>query len=213
MKHLVEDPENLLRCAREAYETSGPSAIVAEYLRIYVTAVTDDALAWFQYGDSLRVIGRLREAEQALLTARDLAPKERRFAVDARLGMVASKRHAPHQAEKWFRLATSDSECPGWVWCLRGVNLLRMESIKLAQDCLKTALHREEVDRDEVLLNLALAARYMGEYEKAAEYAKEALVIDPNYSSAKELLASIQGAKEAQDSANSKIREGTSYPK
>lgn len=202
MKLLPEDAENLLRLAREAYDQSGPSARVAELLRVYVSVVPDNGLAWFQYGDSLRSIGRFRDAEQALLTARDLAPKARRFAVEARLAMLFSKRESPRQAEKWFRLATSDSGCPGWIWCLRGANLLRMESIRLARDCLKTALAHEEVDREEVLLNLGLAARCAGEYDDAARCAKEALEIDPNYLPAKELLDSIEGAKQAQDHVN-----------
>lgn len=77
-----------------------------------------------------------------------------------------------------------------------------MESIRLARDCLKTALAHEEVDREEVLLNLGLAARCAGEYDDAARCAKEALEIDPNYLPAKELLDSIEGAKQAQDHVN-----------
>lgn len=199
MKLLPEDVESLLRLAQEAYEQSESSARVVELLRVYVSVVPENGLAWFQYGDSLRSIGRLREAEQALLTARDLAPPARRFAVEARLAMLFSKRDSPRQAERWFRIATSDSGCPGWVWCLRGSNLLRIESIRLAQDCFKTALARGEVDREEVLLNLGLAARCVGEYDDATRCAKEALEIDPDYLPAKELLDSIKGAKQAQD--------------
>lgn len=198
-----KDVENLLRKAQTAYELSGPSAKVAELLRLYVGVVIDNGLAWFQYGDSLRSIGRFRDAEQALLTARDLAPRARRFAVEARLAMLYSKSESPRQAEKWFRLATSDSDCPGWVWCLRGANLIRMESIRLATDCLSTALARGDVDREEVLLNLGLAARCVGEYEKAAVHAKEALELDPNYSPARDLLDSVEGAIEASASATS----------
>lgn len=208
MKLLPKDVENLLRLAQEAYEQSGPSARVAELLRVYVSVVSDNGLAWFQYGDSLRSIGRYREAEQALLTARDLAPKTRRFAVEARLGMWCSKRDSAQQAEKWFRLATADSGCPGWVWCLRGANLLRMESVRLARDCLKAALAREDVDREEALLNLGLAARRMREYDDAARYAKEALEIDSDYLPARELLDSIEGAKQARDDANQPAAQG-----
>jgi len=199
---LPEDVESLLLLAQEAYERSGPSARVVELLRVYVRVVSNNGLAWFQYGDSLRSIGRYREAEQALLTARDLAPKTRRFAVEARLGMLCSKRDSPRQAEKWFRLATADSGCPGWVWCLRGANLLRMESVRLARDCLKAALDREDGDREEALLNLGLAARCAREYDDALRYAREALEIDPGYLPAKELLDSIEGAKKAQDDAS-----------
>lgn len=202
MSLLPQDVEELLRSARQLYDDLGPSAAVAELLHQHVSVVTENGLAWFQYGDSLRSIGRYREAEQALLKARNLAPKARRFAVEARLGMLSSSRDSPRQAEKWFRLATSDSGCPGWVWCLRGANLLRMESIRLAKDCLNTALARDDVDREEVLLNLGLAARWAGEYDDVARFAKKALQIDPDYRSAKELLTSIDGAIQAQDVAN-----------
>jgi tetratricopeptide (TPR) repeat protein len=77
-----------------------------------------------------------------------------------------------------------------------------MESIRLAKDCLNTALARDDVDREEVLLNLGLAARWAGEYDDVVRFAKKALQIDPDYRSAKELLTSIDGAIQAQDVAN-----------
>ena len=158
-----------------------------------------DGLAWLNRGDSLRSIGRFREAEAALLTARELAPKRHLFVVDARLGMLFSESGSPAEAEKWFRLSTSSSECPGWVWLLRAVNLLRMESGKLARECLNAARLRGEVDQEEVLLNEALVDRYLGNYEEAARGAEEALKLDPNYQPAKDLLASLRGAAEAKD--------------
>jgi tetratricopeptide (TPR) repeat protein len=193
------DVDDMRRRALEAYDSLGACAQVAQLLWVYVAEVADDAYAWFMYGDSLRAIGRFREAEQALLTTRELAPIEHRSAVEAQLGMLETERGALQRAEEWFQRATADAGCPGWVWVLRGENLLRMESVRLARDCLSTALKLSEVDREEVLLNLALAARYMEEYEKAAALAQEALAIDPDYSSAKELLVSLEGAKEASD--------------
>jgi tetratricopeptide (TPR) repeat protein len=170
---------------------------MAELFEALVRVNPDDGMAWFSLGDALRSIGRLKEAEEALLTARELAPKSHRFTVDARLGMVVAKSGSPADAEKWFRLATSDSECPGWVWVLRAANLIRKESTKLARECLKAAKLRDEVDLEEVLLNEALIERCEGNYEAAARCAEDALKIDPNYEPAQELLVSIRGAVEA----------------
>jgi tetratricopeptide (TPR) repeat protein len=189
----------LLALAREAYAQSGPTARVAEWLSAYVESFPEDGLAWFQYGDSLRVLGRYHDAERALLRARDMAPEARRFVVDARLGMLFSKSGARAEAEKWFRLATSDGDSAGWMWCLRGANLLHMESIDAAKECLRTALGCKDVDREEVLLNLGLAARAVGEYDEAARLANEALDVDPSYQPARELLDSVQGAEHARE--------------
>lgn len=197
MKLTPEQLERLRQRAQSSLENSGPSAETAELFEVLVRVDPDDGLAWFNLGDALRSVGRLKEAEEALLTARELAPKSHRFTVDARLGMVLSKSGSPADAEKWFRLATSDGECPGWVWVLRAANLVRNESAKLARECLKAAKLRGEVDLQEVLLNEALIERCEGNYEAAAHCAEEALKIDPNYEPAKLLLVSIQRATEA----------------
>ncbi|HEY6125894.1 MAG TPA: tetratricopeptide repeat protein [Steroidobacteraceae bacterium] len=188
--------------ANKSLEAFGPAAETAELFKELVRLEPGDALAWFNWGDSLRSIGRFQDAKEALLTARELMPKSRLFAVDTRLGMVFSECGPPAEAEKWFRLATSNSECHGWVWLLRADNLMRMESFKLARECLKTARVRGNVDLEEVLLNEALIDRCVGDYEDAAHRAKQALEIDPGYDSAKELLASLRGATEARQYVN-----------
>lgn len=194
----VDEKLNQLRQrAQRSIDDRGPSAETAELFSILVKANPRDGVAWFNLGDSLQVMGRLREAAEAFLTARELAPKSRRFGMDARLGMVASKNAAPAEAEKWFRLATSVPECPGWVWLLRAANLMRKESMKLARECLNTARLRGDVDLEEVLLNEALIDLSEGDYEAAAQRADAALKIDSGYEPARHLLALLQGAAEA----------------
>jgi tetratricopeptide (TPR) repeat protein len=199
LRLTAQQLEQLRQRAQSSLENSGPSAETAELFEVLVRVDPDDGLAWFNLGDALRSIGRLKEADEALLTARELAPKSHRFTVDARLGMVVSKSGSPADAEKWFRLATSDGECPGWVWVLRAANLIRKESTKLARECLKTAKLRDEVDLQEVLLNEALIELCDGNYEAAARCADEALKIDSNYEPAKELLVAVRGAVEARN--------------
>jgi len=192
-----EDEAELRRRAKESLDAFGPGAATLEFLQLLVRLDTHKATDWFNYGDSLRSVGRLVDAERALLTARELAPEKRRSTVDSRLAMVASRKGAPQDAEHWFQLATEDQECPGWVWVLRAINLIDMEAMQLARECLKTARDRGNVDMDEVLLNEALIERHAGNYEVAAAKARRALDIDKNYQPARQLLESIQGATEA----------------
>jgi tetratricopeptide (TPR) repeat protein len=198
-----DDEAELRRRAKESLDALGPSAAALEFFRLLVQIDTHEAISWFNYGDSLRSVGRLIDAERALLNARELAPEKRRFTVDSRLATVASRRGAPQDAEHWFQLATGDEECEGWVWVLRAINLINMEAMPLAKECLKTARERGNVDLDEILLNEALIERHAGNYELAATVARKALDIDPNYHPALQLLESIHGAIEAKVFASS----------
>jgi Flp pilus assembly protein TadD len=101
-----EDEAELGRRAKESLDAFGPSAAGLEFLRLLVQVDTHNAISWFNYGDSLRSVGRLIDAERALLTARELAPEKHRFTIDSRLAMVASERGSPQDAEHWFQLAT-----------------------------------------------------------------------------------------------------------
>jgi len=164
---------------------------IVELLSVYVKFESQNGIAWFHFGDALRNVGRLEEAEEALLKAVDLAPKTSRFAVYARIGMLMAKRGSPSEAEKWYRVATSEAGCPGWMWCLRGANLLRTQAYRLAKSCLETALISEDVVKEEVYLNLALMERAQRHYEEARKHLNDALAIDPNYDDAKRLLQSL----------------------
>lgn len=197
LKLAPPEAERLRERALRSLEDRGPSAETAELFAVLVKVDPRDGMCWFNLGESLREIGRLREAEQAFHTARELAPKSRRHAMNARLAMVAAVNGSPTEAERWFRLATSDQDCPGWVWLLRASNLMRKESMRLARECLETARLRGDVDLEEVLLNEALIDRSEGDYDAAARRVGEALEIDPNYEPARELLAALQGAAEA----------------
>jgi len=179
--------------ARALSDELDTDAHIVELLSVYVKFDSQNGIAWFHFGDALRSVGRLQEAEEALLKAVDLAPKASRFAVYARIGMVVAKRGSPSDAEKWYRVATSEAGCPGWMWCLRGANLLRTEAYRLAQSCLETALISEDVVKEEVFLNFALLERAQRHYEEARKHLNDALAIDPNYDEAKRVLQSLVG--------------------
>jgi tetratricopeptide (TPR) repeat protein len=176
---------------------------VVELLSVYVRFVPERGIAWFHLGDALRNIGRFKEGEEALLKAVSLAPDRSRFTVYARLGMLAAKRSSPSDAERWYLLATAEPGCPGWMWCLRGANLARLEAYGLANACLESALKADDVDKEEVFLNLALVARAQRQYREARSFLEAALAIDANYDDAKAVLQSLSGIEETIDKAAS----------
>jgi tetratricopeptide (TPR) repeat protein len=75
---LAPDQVELVRSRAEtALGGSGSSAETAELYQLLVRIDPRDGMAWFNLGDALRTIGRLQESEEALLTAREPAPKAR----------------------------------------------------------------------------------------------------------------------------------------
>ena len=187
----------LRRRAKVAISDSGSDAAAVELLRLLVQLDDQKDIRWYQYGEALRSLGRSAEAEQALLKARSLAPEKNRCWVEVRLAMVATQRGQLQSAEEWFRLATDSEGCEGWPWVLRAVNLMQLESMPAARECLYTAKQHANVDLDEVLVNEGLIERYYGNYEGARNLAHRALEIDPTSQAARQLLTSIEGAIEA----------------
>jgi tetratricopeptide (TPR) repeat protein len=188
--------QNIFERVRVLQDNPNTDVHVVELLSVYLKFEPQKGVAWFYFGDALRNLGRLQESEKALLAAADLAPKESRFGIYARMGMLITQRGSPSDAERWFRVATSEPGCPGWIWLLRGANLLHSEAYRLAKSCLETALTSEDAVKEEVLLNLALMERAQRCYEEARKYLNEALAIDPNYDEAKEVLRSLVGIEE-----------------
>lgn len=182
---------------------------IVELLSEYVKLKPDRGMAWFYLGDALRTIGRLKDAEEALTRALDLAPKSHRFTVYARMAMLMQKREGPAEAETWYRLATAEPSCPAWMWCLRGANLISTESYRLAKSCLESALSGEDVDKEEAYLNLALIARAERRYQDARVYSQNALEIDSEYSDAKAVLQSIENIEKTIEKAASIARLST----
>src|SRR2546428_5898192 len=84
--------------ARALSEKPDTDVHIVELLSVYVKFESQNGIAWFHFGDALRNVGRLEEAEEALLKAVDLAPKTNRFAVYARIGMLMAKRGSASDA-------------------------------------------------------------------------------------------------------------------
>jgi tetratricopeptide (TPR) repeat protein len=205
-----DGPERIFQRARAIMDDPDMDVHIVELLSVYVKLEPQrGADAWFYLGDALLTIGRLQEAEEALLKAADLAPSSGTFSVYSRIGLLMTDRGSPSEAEKWYRAATSAIGCPGWVWSLRGANLYHGGSYRLAKSCLETALITEDVDKEEVFLNLGLLERAQRRYEEARKHANDALAINPNYDRAKELLQSLIGIEETIEFAARAAKEVT----
>jgi len=103
---------DLFERVRALAEAPDTDVQIAELLSVYVRFEPGKGMAWFYLGDALRSIGRYQEGEAALLKAVSLAPDTARFGVYARIGMLAAQRWSAAEAEKWYRLATSEAGFP-----------------------------------------------------------------------------------------------------
>jgi hypothetical protein len=68
--------QGIFERARALSDTPHTDMHIVELLSVYVKFESQHGFAWFLFGDALRSVGRLQEAEGALLKAVDLAPKE-----------------------------------------------------------------------------------------------------------------------------------------
>ena len=79
------------------------------------------------YGECLRLVGRIEEAMNVMLDSLQLAPQEKQPHIYGRIGFLCSKHRSPREAETWYKLGTESAFCfEGWVWLLRGVNLVTL---------------------------------------------------------------------------------------
>lgn len=191
--------ENLKHLAQSAYDADQMPSVV-ELLQLYLEHFPEDAKAWFNYGDALRVIGISGAAAVALAKAEKLCPSDMRWTVQSRLGMLFSDSGDLTAAEKWFAQALEADEAKqkSWLWVLRGANLALEEMLDEAENCHRRAIAVNERD-DEAHLNLAMVCRAKGKYELAAIAAETALSLDPNCAKAALVLKSLEGARESSE--------------
>ena len=169
-------------------------AHIVELLAPYLSICKDKGYAWYMYGESLRVLGRAKEALIALENALEFASSEGKNLIYPRIGMLYSDHISPLEAEKWFQQATQDkATTPGWVWAFRGSNLAHLAEYEKALECHHAALLSEDVDREECYLNIGCVLRAMGQYSEAVEAFNKALEITPAYPEAQSALKGLQG--------------------
>ncbi|MDZ4782531.1 MAG: hypothetical protein SGJ19_19975 [Planctomycetia bacterium] len=147
------DFETLQLLRKDAWSAynAGRLPSVVELLDAYLKRRTDDGFMWFLYGDSLRIMGMMSAARDALRTALRHAPRRRRYRVQGTLGKLYSEWGKRALAEKYYSRATQarngGSEL-AWIWQLRGVNLAKMEEFHGSCTCLKFATELDNEDPD-----------------------------------------------------------------
>jgi tetratricopeptide (TPR) repeat protein len=186
-------------------DRDGREPVVVELLTPYLRHNPDDAYAWHMFGDALRVVGRFRESESALLRAFELAPDSKRVAVSSRLAVLYNDMGRYADAERHYSDVAAHPEWKGlgWLWILRGANLARLGNYELAEECHCKATTLEDVHGDEAWLNLGLVLRAQGKYEDASSALRKSLELDSTCSAAEEALNSMEGIETAVSVANS----------
>jgi tetratricopeptide (TPR) repeat protein len=167
----MSDQRAVRQALRKLMSAPKSAARVIAFLEHYVRSNPDDHETVLWYADSLRIVGRCREAVELLKpTFERTTQPGNRSAMAARIAMALEPTN-PQQAEEWFSKAIEiDADVPGWISVLRGANLARMERFDAAIESYHLALHGKDVDADEVYLNMGRAYRAKEDYESALEY-------------------------------------------
>ena len=174
MPDLAEHLDQLYALAAEAYDQDRFAA-AAELLSPYVRHRPGHGYAWFVYGDALRVLGLVHEAERALVRSQELCPTQPWPRL--RLGMVKEQLGHRDAAEQDYAAVADHAgvAAAGWFWIVRGTNLASLNQLAPAEACHRTALGCGDVDRGEAYLCLGAVLRAGGRYAEAeVAYARAA---------------------------------------
>ena len=196
MTDLQAHLDRLFDLAGLAYDDERFAA-VAELLAPYVRHRATHGYAWFLYGDSLRAIGLVHEAERALTRAQDLCPRQPWPRV--RLGMVKEQLGHRDAAEADYAAVADhvDVAAAGWFWIVRGANLAAVSQLTSAERCLRRALTCDGVDAAEAQLNLGYVLRAAGRYAEAAAAFTAVLTASPTDPDAVAASATLDGVADA----------------
>ena len=199
MNNREEMLDDIRERAKQANKL-GHEAEVVELLHAYLPHRPGDGYMWYLFGDALRIIGLMEEAERALSTALDLEP-EKRAQILTRIARLHNSAGRYIEAERCFAEACLDTEfgAYGWLWIMRGANLASATHLSAAEECHRHAITCDEshFDRDEAYLNLGYVLRAQGRYAEAAAAFQAALTLTPDYPEAATALSSLTGIEEA----------------
>ena len=196
MLDLETHLDQLFYSATLAYDRN-QFAATAELLSPYLRHRREHGYAWFIYGDALRAMGLVHEAERALLQAHDLCPNQRWPLV--RLGMLKEQQGHRESAEHDFALAAKDKDVAraGWFWVIRGTNLAAIGQFARAEACQRKALRCADADAGEAYLNLGYVLRAQGRYIEAVDAFECCLRASPGNPDAGEAMGTLVGVREA----------------
>jgi tetratricopeptide (TPR) repeat protein len=172
-------------------------AAAAELLSPYLRHRTTHGYAWFMYGDALRVLGLVHEAERGLVRSQELCPGQPWPRV--RLGMVKEQLGHRESAEQDYAAVADHADVTraGWYWVVRGTNLAALGQFDQAEACHRAALECDDVDRGEACLNLGYVLRARGRYDEAAEAFRRCLRVSPGNPEAAEAIVTLKDVAQA----------------
>ena len=185
--------------AEEAWNKKEHEAHVVELLRHYLFFCPGTAKIWFMYGDSLGVLGNINEALSALNQALERChEREWKGQIAMKIAMLTEKHISPFEAKEWYEMANHElgsvtSSDISFLWGLRGANLAVLGEFDQAIECYQTVAEMHDDLEDEALLNLGLVYRAMAKYDEAIDCFRQALVINPTYKEAQDVLHGLEG--------------------
>ncbi len=196
MPDLPTHLDHLFGSAKAAYDRDRFAA-AAELLSPYLRHRPGHGFAWFLYGDALRVLGLVHEAERALVRSQELCPAQPWPRV--RLGMVKEQLGHRDAAEQDYAAAAADAEvaAAGWFWVVRGGNLAALNQLGGAEACHRTALACGDVDPAEAWFGLGYVLRAQGRYADAGAAFGRCPGDGPSAAEAADAIETMAGVGEA----------------
>lgn len=183
-----------------AYD-KGQFALALLRCRKFLAHETDHYPTWIVLGSSYTKMHRYADAEKALTTALERAPKKGKYLSSLNLGHLEEARGQLTLALKWYRRAARirPNEASAWVYC--GHISFAQGKLKQAEKFNRRALQCEGGAIEEAWFNLGGALLAQDRLEEARECYVKAIAIDPKYGIAKKRLMDVELAiaERAQD--------------
>ncbi len=136
---------------------------------------------------------RYDEAEEALATALELCPADRRRLPLTEMGYLEAQRGDFERAAGWYRKAIEAEPTHSASYIFLGAILGQQGRLREAEEVHRMAIETcYEGCLDEAFLNLGLVLRAQERFEEAAEYFREAIRLDPADRHARRALRDVE---------------------
>lgn len=153
---------------------------------------SDNIVACYFYGESLRIVGRYNESEVEFLKVLTSDSKYSGRLIHTRLARLYEDIGKRELAEEHWRSACSVNDAKGWAWTMRGANLASCGRYVEAESCHRKALTFGDCVREEAFLNLGYVLSEQAKYVDAELAFKHALEVSPHYAEAVDGLRSLE---------------------
>ena len=164
---------------REAEAKDRP-ATATELLRVYLARAPSDQFYRYLYGENLRILGFLSQAEEMLHSVElEAVPENKRYLVELSIAKIYEAQGDLNLAEEHYAAATRATPRSTVPWVFFGGFLSVQGRLREAIEILTRGLTAEG-DTDEVHLNLAKCARGLGDFAGARGHYEAALRLAPD---------------------------------